>query len=258
MRNILTFHLSAVLLFLAWPFCASAKEINAEALLKQGNAAYAKNDYKTAANVYQQVLDAGYESAAVYYNLGNANYKLSEIPEAIFNYEKALKLNPGDADVQLNLELANLRITDRIAEVPVFFLSKWWQGLVYFFSLGTLSIFTVVCFLVGFALIIVYLFLIDVGPKKLSFYSGITCLGLGLIFMMMAAMQSHYLNSTEQGIVFAGSVDVKSGPDVKQKTLFVVHEGTKVSIREQEGAWIKVVLANGNGGWIKFSGIKKL
>lgn len=258
MRNSLKYILYAVLLLFVQPYCVSAKEINVDALVKEGNAAYAKNDFKAAANAYQQVLDAGYESQAVYFNLGNANYKLAEMPEAILNYEKALKLSPGDADVIQNLQLANLKITDRIEAVPVFFLSKWWKGFIYFFSLSTLSVLTVTCFIVGFLLIIAYLFLIAVGPKKLAFYAGIGVLGVGLIFMIMSGVQSHYLNSVQHGIVFTGAADVKGGPDGKQKTLFVIHSGTKVTILEQEDNWVKIILANGNGGWMKFSDLKEI
>lgn len=258
MRNFLKYNLCAWLLLFAMPLCTSAKVIDADALLKQGNAAYAKNQFAEAATAYQQVLDAGYESAAVYFNLGNAQYKLAEMPAAILHYEKALKLAPGDADIKQNLQLANLKITDRIEEIPEFFLSKWWKGFILFFSLSTLSVFTIVCFIVGFILLIAYLFLISVWPKKMAFYAGITVLSLGLIFLVMSAVQSHYLNAYQQGIVFSGAVDVKSGPDGKQKTLFVIHEGTKVNILEQDNDWAKIVLANGNGGWIKLLDIKEI
>lgn len=240
------------------PFCLSAKEINAEALLKQGNAAYAKNQFSAAAEAYQQVLDAGYQSASVYYNLGNANYKLAEISRAILNYEKALKLSPGDADINLNLQLANLKITDRIEAVPEFFLTKWWKAGVYFFSLNTLSVLAVLCFISGFVFLIAYLFLVASGAKKATFYVGVVIVSLGLIFLIVAGLQSNYLNAKQQGIVFAGAADVKSGPDSKQKTLFVIHDGTKVTIQDRDADWIKVVLANGNGGWIKFSDIKEI
>lgn len=258
MRNLLKYNLCAWVLLLAMPVCALAKVIDADALLKQGNTAYAKNQYAEAAAVYQEILNAGYESATVYFNLGNAQYKLAEMPAAILNYEKALKLAPGDADIKLNLQLANLKITDRIEELPEFFLSKWWKGFILFFSLSTLSVFTVVCFIAGFILLIAYLFLISVWPKKMAFYTGITVLSLGLIFLLMSGVQSRYLNAHQQGIVFSGAVDVKSGPDVQQKTLFVIHEGTKVSVLERDNDWAKVVLANGNGGWIKLQDIKEI
>ncbi|WEK20670.1 MAG: tetratricopeptide repeat protein [Candidatus Pedobacter colombiensis] len=258
MRNFLKYNLCAWLLLFAMPLCTSAKEIDAEALLKRGNAAYAKNQFSEAATVYQEALDAGYQSANVYFNLGNAQYKLAEMPAAILNYEKALKLAPGDADIKLNLQLANLKITDKIEEIPEFFLSKWWKGFVLFFSLSTLSVFTIVCFIAGFILLIAYLFLIAVWPKKMAFYAGIIVLSLGLIFLIMSGVQSHYLNAHQQGIVFSGAVDVKSGPDGQQKTLFVIHEGTKVIILEEVNDWAKVVLANGNGGWIKLLDIKEI
>lgn len=258
MHNHLKYYLCAALLLFVLPLCISAKEIDAEALFKQGNEAYAKNQFKEASAAYQQVLDAGYQSAAIYFNLGNANYKLAEMPEAILNYEKALKLSPGDADVQLNLQLANLKITDRIEIVPEFFLTKWWKAFIYFFSLSTLSVFTVVSFIAGFVLLIAYLFLIAVWPKKVAFYAGVAVLSLGLAFLAMSALQSHYLNASQQGIIFAGATDVKGGPDIKQKTLFVIHAGTKVNIVQNDNDWIKIILANGNGGWITLSEIKEI
>lgn len=258
MRKTLIYNFWAGLLLIAIPFIASAKEINAEALLKQGNDAYAKNQFAEAASAYQQILDAGYQSATVYYNLGNANYKLGEISPAILNYEKALKLNPGDADIRLNLQFANLKITDKIEVVPEFFLTKWWKAFIYSLSLDLLSVLTVVCFIAGFMLLIAYLFLITAWPKRVAFYTGIGLLSLGLIFLIMAGTQHHYLNASKQGIVFAGASDVKSGPDTKQKTLFVIHDGTKVTIEDRETEWIKVKLENGNGGWIKSSAIKEI
>ena len=258
MRNLLKYILCAWLLLFAVPFCTLAKEIDAEALLKRGNEAYAKNQYGEAASAYQQVLDSGYQSAAVYFNLGNAHYKLAALPEAILNYEKALKLSPGDADIQLNLQLANLKITDRIEAVPEFFLTKWWKEFVLFIPLGALSVFVVICAIAGFILLIAYLYLTTVWPKKMAFYGGVTLLSLALLFLIMAGVQSHYLNAGQEGIVFSGAVDVKSGPDDKQKTLFVIHEGTKVNIGEQDDDWIKIVLANGNGGWIKLADIRKI
>ena len=258
MRNLLKYILCAWLLLFAVPCFVLAKEIDPEALLKQGNEAYAKDQYGQAASVYQQVLNAGYQSAAVYFNLGNAHYKLAELPEAILNYERALKLSPGDADIQLNIQLANLKITDRIEAVPEFFLTRWWKEFVRFIPLSALSVFIVICAIAGFILLIAYLYLTKVWPKKMAFYSGVVLLSLALFFLIIAGVQSHDLNSGQGGIVFSGAADVKSGPDDKQKTLFVIHEGTKVAIREQDGDWIKIALVNGNGGWIKLADIKKI
>ncbi len=257
MRNFFKYFLCACLL-LMMPFYVSALEVDAEALLKKGNEAYAKNKFNEAALAYERVLDAGYESAEVYYNLGNANYKMAELPEAILNYEKALKLNPGDADIELNLQLANSKITDRIEAVPEFFLNRWWKDFIRLIPLATLSVFIVICSIAGFISLIAYLYITRIWPKKMTFYGGVTLLSFALLFWMMAAAQSHELNSSREGIVFSGAADVKSGPADRQKTLFVVHEGTKVKISEQDNQWIKIVLANGNGGWIRITDIKTI
>lgn len=248
--------LYAWILFLAMPLLSLANE-QPEALLKKGNAAYAREQYKEAVTAYQQVLDAGYESAALYFNMGNANYKLNEMPLAILNYEKALKLTPGDADLKLNLKLANTKITDRIEQVPEFFLNSWWKGFIFFFSASTLSVFNIFCFFLGFALLIAYLFLIDVFRKKIAFYAGVVLLSLGLISFIMASVQSTYLNE-RQAIVFSGAADVKGGPDTKQKTLFVIHAGTKVNIRESSNDWINVELPDGNSGWMRSADVKEI
>jgi hypothetical protein len=257
MHNRLKYSLPVWLLLFVVPLFSSANR-QAETLLKKGNTEYAKARYNEAAQSYQQVLDSGYQSAAVYFNLGNANYKLGEIPSAILNYEKARKLAPGDDDIKLNLQLANLKITDRIEEVPEFFLTKWWRSFIFFFSMRALAVFNVTCFILGFVLLVAYLFLIDVWPKKVAFYAGVLVLSLGLISFIMVGVQSGYLNGHQQGIVFAGAADVKSGPAGKEKTLFVIHAGTKVNIIQNDSGWIKIILANGNGGWIRLSGIKEI
>ncbi len=248
---------SVWLLFLAMPLLSLANE-QPEALLKKGNAAYAKEQYKEALAAYQQALDAGYESVSLYFNTANAHYKLADMPQAILNYEKAAKLAPGDEDIKLNLKLANLKITDRIEEVPEFFLTTWWKAFVFFFSANALSVFTVISFILGFVLLIAYLFLRDLLPKKAAFYTGIVILSLGLVSLVVVSVQSGYLNGHPQAIVFSGAADVKSGPDLKQKTLFVIHAGTKVTIKENSNGWINIELSNGNSGWISAADVNEI
>jgi len=246
--NLLTF----VLLF-ALPLFTLANY--PQDLFKQGNEFYAKAKYKEAAEKYRKVLDAGYQSATLYFNLGNAYYKLEEMPLAILNYEKALNISPGDLDVKLNLQLANLKITDKIDTVPDFFLSQWWRSVVFLCSIHALAVATVILGLIGFSLLIAYLFLVPVLPKKIAFFSALFLLFVGLFTFILAAVQSHYLNAQQQAIVMNASVDAKGSPDTGSKTLFVIHAGLKVSIRQSDEDWIKVELPNGNLGWVKQSDV---
>lgn len=247
----------AVLLLLAFPLFSLSNE-KPEDLFVRGNELYAKAKYKEAAESYQQVLKAGYSSADVYFNLGNAYYKLAEMPSAILYYEKAYKLSPGDGDIDVNIKLANLKIADKIEAVPEFFLSKWWRSVVLFCSAETLSVLSIAGFLLGFILLSVYLFAISISIKRTAFYTGIGMLVIALAMILLTNLQTRYLNSSDSAIVFAGTVNVKSGPKDSFKTLFVIHEGLKVGVKEQNEDWIKVELPNGNIGWIELASVKKI
>jgi tetratricopeptide (TPR) repeat protein len=257
-------HILTVWLFLiGLPLCVvaavqSGQADEAQALLTKGNAAYAKGQFQEAANAYQQLISQGHQSAGVYYNLGNAHYRLEQIPEAILNYEKAHKLAPGDEDIQVNLRFANQKITDKIEAVPEFFLFKWWKGLVMAFSLQTWAVMAAVLCFLGFVLLVIYLFSRTPVLKKGAFYAGSLLLLVALFSLLIANRQYIYLNNNQQAIVFNGTVNVKSAPGGQQKTLFVIHEGTKVQIGQRENDWIKIVLPNGNIGWIESAAVKEI
>ncbi|GAA4788373.1 tetratricopeptide repeat protein [Olivibacter ginsenosidimutans] len=225
-------------------------------LFTKGNSHYAKSEYKQAATVYEQLLKDGFQSTAVYFNLGNAYYKLDEIPLAILNYEKAYKRSPNDEDIKVNLQLANQKIDDKIETVPPLFLNQWWHSFILAFSLNAWSVLGTTLFFVGFLALIVYLFAQAVGVKKTAFYSGISCLVLAMVCLIAATAQQRYFDKHQEAILFSGAVNVKSAPNDQTKTLFVIHEGTKVKIAKREGDWVKIELSNGNVGWIAYNDLR--
>ena len=77
-----------------------------EGLIATGNARYQETDFSGALDAYETVLQAGFESADLHYNLGNAYFKTGSLGFSILSYERALKLDPGDPDIRANLDLA--------------------------------------------------------------------------------------------------------------------------------------------------------
>jgi tetratricopeptide (TPR) repeat protein len=246
-----------ILIALVLPLLSFGSD-NTQALFEKGNAYYAKSQYKEAMATYQQILDAGYQSATVYFNMGNAGYKNGDIPTALLYYEKAHKLSPGNDDINFNIRLANSKITDKIDEVPEFFLSKWWKGFIFSFSADALAIISVVLVLVASVMLILYFFANSVSVKKSSFYASITIFFLGFITIFIAGSQVSYFDAHKQAIIFSGSVNVKSGPGEQLGTLFILHDGTKVNVLDNSNGWMKIKLANGNEGWIKLSAAKEI
>jgi tetratricopeptide (TPR) repeat protein len=229
-----------------------------DALYKKANEDYKKAQYQEAIKSYQQILTDGYQSEAVYFNLGNAYFKLGDIPSALLYYEKAHKLAPGDEDINFNIYFANSKTTDKVEPAPEFFVTQWWHSGILFFPMETLSVLSVVLFIAGCGLLILYLFAVNIPLKKLSFYTGLVLLLSGLLFVFIANRQAHYFNDHHQAIIFSGSVSVKSSPADQAAVLFVLHDGTKVTVLDNNNSWIKIQLANGNEGWIQQSDVKEI
>jgi tetratricopeptide (TPR) repeat protein len=231
---------------------------NMQPLFQKGNAYYAKSQYKEALAAYQQILDARYQSAAVYFNMGNAAYKSDDIASALLYYEKAHKLAPGDEDINVNIRLANLKTTDKIDEAPEFFLFKWWRGFILSFSGDTLAILSILLMLGGSVTLIIYFFTNSVAIKKSAFYISIILFFVSIITIFIASSQVNYFNGHKQAIIFSSSVNVKSSPAAQSGILFVLHDGTKINVLDNTNGWMKIKLANGNVGWIKSSDAKEI
>jgi len=246
-----------LLLLFALPLLGFGKD-KEQTLFEQGNTLYAKADYKGAVANYKKILDEGYQSDAVYFNLGNAYYKLGEISSALLYYEKARKLAPGDDDINFNIQFANLKTTDKIDDAPQLFLVNWWHSIILAMSVNTLSTLSILFFLLGFGSLAYYLFAQSITLKKISFYSGIVIIILGSTTIFIAGRQTAYFESHHEAIVFNASVTAKSGPDNNAKNLFVIHDGTKVTVVESNSGWIKIRLINGSEGWITLADAREI
>ena len=113
--------------------------------VNQANQLYRDAQYQKAAQLYDRVVKNGYESPALYYNLGNCYFKLHNLPAAILFYERARRLAPHDEDISYNLRLANLRVVDKIEPMPQLFLVDWWNAFIGLFSSGGWALGVIVC-----------------------------------------------------------------------------------------------------------------
>jgi tetratricopeptide (TPR) repeat protein len=246
-----------LLLLMAVPLFSRADD-STQTLFAKGNQQYAKAAYPDAVKTYQQILSSGYQSAVVYFNLGNAYYKLDDIPDALLYYEKAHKLAPGDADINFNIQLTNLKTADKVEQEPEFFVTKWWHGFILYFPVSTLAVLSILLLIAGFAVLILYLFTGSESVKKIAFYTGIVLIFAGLVSIFVTNRQAGYFDAHHQAIIFGSAVTVKASPDASAKPLFVVHEGTKVNLLQTNNGWIEIELPNGNAGWIAESDAKEI
>ena len=224
---------------------------DAERWFEQANAAYNAGSYDTALMLYDQVVATELESVPLYFNMGNAYYKMREYPMAIYYYEKALKIDPGNEDVRTNLAIANLAIVDKIEEVPQSFIVKGWNGLKNAFSGQQWTVLS----LVAFALLLVSAFLFlrarRMGMRKLGFFMGLVMLLVFALSVIFAAQLKQASMTEDQAIIMAPTVTVKSTPNEVSVDLFVLHEGTKVEILDHADGWNKIKIGDGSIGWLQ-------
>ena len=229
---------------------SASETIGHKELWSLGNDHYTKGEYQAALENYSKIEEMGYNSPKLLFNLGNTYFKLGENGRAILYFERALKLNPSDSDAERNLALAREYTLDKIESVPEFILTTWIRRASFTMSSNGWAWASIV-FAAMFALLILFFrYATTSGKRKLYFFSGFTALLLGIASLLFAWSQKSNFTSQDYAIVMRPVSSVKSSPDSSGKTLFILHEGTKVELLERIGGWQRVELSDGRQGWI--------
>lgn len=227
-------------------------------LFDKANAMYQEEQYEAAEALYDSIVASGQISAELYYNLGNAQYKNGKIAPCILSYERALQLQPKDADIQYNLELVQQHVVDELDEVDVFFLKKMmhnWRRAQSSDFWATASLIAFVIVLITF---IIYFLSHRSSFKKISFYVGFVALVLCLGMWQFARQNKEDITSHKAAIVLAPTVTVNSSPNESGTKIFVLHEGTKVAITDRLNEWVEIRLSDGHKGWVKANTIEAI
>jgi len=222
-------------------------------LMKNANKFYQEEQFEQAVQTYQKILGQGFESGAVYYNLGNAYFKNGKLGYAIYSYEKGLKLEPNDEDLSYNLRIAHSRTFDKITELPKLFIIAWWEGLVTSLSLSVWSFIVISIFWILLISIGVYYFSRNSRFQKISFLSSSISLSVLIVVVVLLFARVSREAATNYGILLQQTYSVKVSPDEKGSDAFVIHEGIKFSIEDHVNDWVKIRLVDGKIGWIQKS-----
>ncbi|MBR1548658.1 MAG: tetratricopeptide repeat protein [Prevotella sp.] len=250
----------AFYLFTLLPFCllaflpvgAAARTVSKV----QADSAYAQEHEQKAAQLYEELLTTGV-SADVYYNLGNAYYRQDNITRAVLNYERALLLSPGDADIRFNLQMARSKTVDKITPESEMFFVTWYHSLVNMMSVDGWARLALISLAVAIILSLAYLFASMLWLRKLGFFGGVLAVMLFLAANLFAWQQKRALVSRKGAIIMSSAVNVKSTPAKNGTDLFILHEGTRVTITDSSmQGWREIRVADGKSGWLETSQIE--
>ena len=230
--------------------------ISVDSLFSMGNRYFNIEKYDYALDAYLAILDQ-VEHPDLYYNIGNTYYRLGDIGQAIWAYEKGIQLSPLNKDLQYNLDFLNARVKDRI-EVPknMLFIEIYrtlkrniklkdlllWGGLMLLLS--------------AFATLFKEFGILDV---LFAFRMQVFLLFVSALIHIIALDKYWEISDKNEGVIISPIVNVRSAPiDRDEKIIFRIHEGLKVDIVQSQPGWFEIILLDGNKGWISHESLLRL
>ena len=247
---------SVIILLVVCLNWASANE-QATKLFREGNKLYEESLYEEAAKSYEVAVNEGIMHPTLYYNYANSLFRAEKLGKAILYYEKALKLAPGDKDIQNNLKFAMAHTIDKHQEPQQNILTKflWYLHMGYSLNMALWAVLILFSGIFGFFIILIYR-----GQRTRLLLMPL----IGLTVMVLLAWNSSILlrikaqEAVRYGIVLQKSLEIYSGPGKSYQALAKVHEGTKFEIEEVTNGWAKVKLPDGSGGFVLYSELGKI
>ena len=230
---------------------------NIDNLFEESNDLYTNGDYQNAVQGYLEIVKSGFESAELYFNIGNSFYKLNNIPESNYYYEKAKSISPNDDDILTNLSFAqNLRI-DKIETLPVTDIQNLKLSILDLlsekgWSFMLISLIWMMCFAFTFYI------LSNDSKFKRSFFS------ISLLFLILSSFtlfvnfEKKKNSEIKYAIIYDKEIEVWSEPNNISELKFLLHEGTKVKQIDVIEDWLNIQLENGTIGWIQSSSLRIL
>ena len=217
----------------------------------EADSAYVHGEYQKAIDGYEALLKKGV-SADLYYNLGNAYYRTENITRAVLNYERALLLSPSNPDIRFNLQMARSKTIDKIVPEQEMFFITWYHSLINLASVDGWAMIALFCLGLAIILALVYLFSNQIWLRKVGFFGAFLMIIIFVCSNIFAYQQKSQLVNCTGAIITESAVTVKSTPAKNGIELFILHEGTKVTIIDNSMKdWKEIRLADGKEGWIE-------
>jgi tetratricopeptide (TPR) repeat protein len=209
------------------------------------NRLYAEGRFADAAGAYEQILQSGEVSPALWFNDGNAEFKLGRLGRAIAAYRQAELLAPRDAEVRANLDFVRKQI-----EGPTLGENRWSRVAGW---LGTLTLNEWTMLAAGAFWLTCLLFAVrQLRPAWRSRLRGLTYGLVSLAILSCASLGAvaamHF--STTTAVVIEPAVTARSGPFAEAQDAFPAHDGEELAVLDRRDHWLQVTDGSGRIGWL--------
>lgn len=211
---------------------------------------YTAGNFQEALNEWMEIYQTGYRSASLNYNIGNAYFKLNNIPGAVLFYERALLFKPGDENINYNLQISKTLIVDKFDEIPQLFFVRWFDFISLMLPVNGWALLSVITFILFLVMLSLYIYSSKYRIKVFGFWIALFFLFISASSLAFSLRNKTLVYDSRKAVIFSPSVNGKSSPDNSGTDLFVLHEGSKVTVEDEVGEWFEIKLTDGNKGWV--------
>jgi tetratricopeptide (TPR) repeat protein len=255
--KIKTIYTISLICILQFTNSLQAQNINIDKFSKGVNL-FTSSQYKEALQLWTEIYDTGYRSAELNYNIGNAYFKLNDIPDAILYYERAYLLDPTDENINYNLQVARTLIVDRFQEIPELFFVRWYNLVSLFLSANAWAVISLTSFIICLLFLSYYLYSSKYRSKVIGFWLAMLFIIISVSSLALTLRNKTLVFNGNKAIISIPLVHGKSSPDNSGNDLFILHEGTKITIEDEVGEWYEIRLSDGNKGWVPVNSLNKI
>jgi SH3-like domain-containing protein len=89
----------------------------------------------------------------------------------------------------------------------------------------------------------------------IGFWLAILLIILSLTSLAFTKRNKSLVYDSHKAIITTPMVSGKSSPDKSGNDIFVLHEGTKITVEDKVGEWLEIRLSDGNKGWVPLNSI---
>ncbi len=227
---------------------------NKELILK-AEKSYNNKQYADAARCYETIIQNGYSSYKLYFNLGNAYFKQNKIGKAIFCYEMANKLEPNNEEINHNLNIAQEKTIDKIESKENFIYQLFKNHVVNLMSTKVWMWLNVLFLLASCITFICFKIFQKLKLQKFFLFTSFSCFFLFLITLGLGYIASVNKTKIKFAIITVSETKVYEEPTNTAASKYNLHDGTKVRLLNSNMHWTNIKLENGNEGWVKTADI---
>lgn len=218
----------------------------------EANQAYKNDQFQQAIDGYTRLIENGYDNGHVFYNLGNAYFRLGDLGHTILSFERARLLIPRDGDLSFNLSHARNQVQDAVVDLQTSSFSGF-LGLDSLNRFETFFGFTLLNILF-FSLLFIRIF----KKSEWTYYLSIFMAILISIGACAVALKWVAWATDNRAVVISEEIAVQAGPDSRDTLLFKLHAGTIVDVERTENDWTLLQLSKDKRGWAKSNQIERI